>query len=71
MEKEIAYKNETLGVYGVWNGGPYIDLFLDEADIPFDTVNVFDYEKGEVISEEQRDERMEKVFAELENIYLS
>jgi len=70
---QTVYKSEALELYGVWNGGPYIDVYVsDELDaIPHDTVNVFDYEIGEAYDAETREEMMQEYFRELEEIYLS
>lgn len=70
MEK-VRYVNDKLGIYGVWSGGPYIDIFLEEADIPFHTVDVFDYEAGEVTDAQTRENAIQEYFDELERIYLS
>ena len=69
---QTVYRNENLGLYGIWEGGPYIDIYLlDELDsIPHDTVNVFDYELGQAYDAETREEMMQDYFRELEEIYL-
>lgn len=29
----------------VWSGGPYIDIYMGDDDVPCDTINVWDYVK--------------------------
>ena len=71
-DMDTVYKSEALGLYGTWEGGPYIDVFLKDGfdSIPHDTVNVFDYELGEPYDAETREQMMRDYFSELEKIYL-
>lgn len=38
-------KAESGDIKVVWSGGPYIDIFVGDDDVPSDTINVWDYEK--------------------------
>ena len=32
-------------INAAWSGGPYIDIYMGDDDVPVETVNVWDYEK--------------------------
>lgn len=34
----------TEGYTFTWNGGPYIDIYTEGAEAPFDCINVWDYD---------------------------
>ncbi len=32
-------------INAAWNGGPYIEIFMGDDDVPAEIINVWDYEK--------------------------
>lgn len=36
---------ESGNINAVWSGGPYIDIYMGDEDVPRETINVWDYEK--------------------------
>lgn len=44
-----TYFNRQFNLRFEWNGGPYIDVFLGDSEVPFVNINVWDYEKGDHI----------------------
>lgn len=78
MSKKVSetrhWRGEGVGAYGYWevdaywDGGAYVELFGGRSDEPYDVLNVFDHESGEVRDESDVREVVEQYFDDLEEM---
>lgn len=64
----IRYGYEELGLYAIYEGGPYADVFTEDGKC-VDTINVFDYEAGKPVPVQEREARIIDYFETFHDHY--
>jgi len=68
MMSHIRYESEDLGIYVIYEGGVYADVFTEEGKC-VDTINVFDYESGQAVDVTEREARIIDYFETFQDYY--
>ena len=69
MTSHIRYESKDLGLYIIYRGGPYADVYTYDDNVCRDTVNVFDYETGQAVDVEEREARIIDYFETFQDYY--